>query len=570
MNWQIMNKVSYKITAFFSIVIIVGVLCMGYFAVSTMSQRIIESAQEKLKSNLHLSKALFDSALPGEWSIQNNKLYKGKQQINENTAVVEIIDSIHLLSGDNVTIFQGDIRVATNVKKTDGSRAIGTKMSENVAQVTLREGKSYFGKADVAGVWNQAAYELLKNERGEIIGAFFVGVPNTPYEKLAEEFRNSLILFAIFGLAFSIIVCYILGRRISIPLEKLAKSTSIVAAGDLSQCELKVTSTDEVGQLIENFKAMITNLRTMVIHVQKSAEHVAASSEELTASTEQATQATTQVASSISEVVGGAEQQSKAITEASAVIGQMSAAIQQISVNTSMVSQSSENTAATAQNGGASVEVAINQMDNIEKTVSRSAQVMVKLNERSKEIGQIVDMISGISGQTNLLALNAAIEAARAGQQGRGFAVVADEVRKLAEQSQEAARQIAELIGEIQKDTEQAVTAMNDGNREVKMGTEVVNKAGEFFREIASSIQLMSGQIKGISAAIEEIADDSQHILTDIQEVAKISKDTLGQMHSVAAATQEEAASMEQISASSQDLAAMAEELQNSTQSFTV
>ena len=97
-------------------------------------------------------------------------------------------------------------------------------------------------------------------------------------------------------------------------------------------------------------------------------------------------------------------------------------------------------------------------MANIEKTVANSVAVVTKLGERSKEIGQIVENISGIAGQTNLLALNAAIEAARAGEQGRSFAVVAEEVRKLAEQSQEAAKQIANLIGEIQGDTDKALS----------------------------------------------------------------------------------------------------------------
>jgi len=92
------------------------------------------------------------------------------------------------------------------------------------------------------------------------------------------------------------------------------------------------------------------------------------------------------------------------------------------------------------------VEKAITQMGHIEESVIRSAHVVAKLGERSKQIGQIVDTISGIAGQTNLLALNAAIEAARAGEQGRGFAVVAEEVRKLAEQSQDAAKQIPSII----------------------------------------------------------------------------------------------------------------------------
>jgi len=119
-----------------------------------------------------------------------------------------------------------------------------------------------------------------------------------------------------------------------------------------------------------------------------------------------------------------------------------------------------------ANDGGQTIELAIAQMGKIETTVNSSAQVVSKLGERSKEIGQIVATISGIAGQTNLLALNAAIEAARAGEQARGFTVVAEEVRKLAEQSQEATKKIAVLIGEIQGDTDNAVVAMNNGTRE--------------------------------------------------------------------------------------------------------
>lgn len=138
-------------------------------------------------------------------------------------------------------------------------------------------------------------------------------------------------------------------------------------------------------------------------------------------------------------------------------------------------------------------------MSQIDGTVTSSARVVAKLGERSKEIGQIVDTISGIAGQTNLLALNAAIEAARAGEQGRGFAEVADEVWKLAEQSQETAKKIETLIGDIQADTDTAVMAMNSGTLEVKTGAEVVNTAGAAFRGIAELINEVSSQVQGIS-----------------------------------------------------------------------
>jgi methyl-accepting chemotaxis protein len=113
----------------------------------------------------------------------------------------------------------------------------------------------------------------------------------------------------------------------------------------------------------------------------------------------------------------------------------------------------------------------------IHDTVQDLSKVIRGLGERSKEIGEIVAVITKISSQTNLLALNAAIEAARAGEHGRGFAVVADEVRKLAEQSAQSAQQISELITHIQKETLNAVQSMDQATKEVQSGLDVVDSA---------------------------------------------------------------------------------------------
>ena len=372
-----------------------------------------------------------------------------------------------------------------------------------------------------------------------------------------------IILWAtVVAILLALGIGFVIARMIAVPLGLMLKDVELVAAGDLSVKKIEMNRRDEVGKLAKAFNQMVDNLHTLVKHVSQASEQVAASSEELTASADQMAKASTQVADSISGVAQGADRQLQSVTDAMAVVEELSAGAEQIAASSSNVAAMSEKTADAARDGEKAVDVAINKMVDIEKTVLNSADMVTGLGNRSKEIGQIVGVISGLASQTNLLALNAAIEAARAGEQGRGFAVVAEEVRKLAEQSQEAAKHIASLIGAIQSDTDKAVTAMNDGTREVKNGAEVVNVAGRAFKEIVASIGEMSQQIREISDAVQQMAQGSEQIVESVRNIDDISKTTAGATQSVSAATEENSATMQEIAASSETLSALAQQLQ--------
>jgi methyl-accepting chemotaxis protein len=397
-----------------------------------------------------------------------------------------------------------------------------------------------------------------------------VAAPEAEVTRELATLTTSMLAVSLAFIVIAIVFVLVLSKRMAVPIALLRDECILLAQGDFREMAAKVRSDDEVGQLARGFREMRTSVRALVMKVQTQAEQVAAASEQLTASADQSSRAAGHVASSVSAMATGADAQLAAADEASGVVQQMSAGIQQVAVNANQAAAQSALAASQAQDGGEAVEKAVSQMAHIEQSVGASARVVAKLGERSKEIGQIVDTIAGIAGQTNLLALNAAIEAARAGEAGRGFAVVAEEVRKLAEQSQEAARKIADLIGEIQSDTDQAVLAMNDGTHEVKTGAGAVDLAGAAFREIAALVTQVSDQMKDISAAIQQMAAGSSQIVGAVQKIDGLSRKAAAESQTVSSATQEQLASMEEIAGSSEALAKLAQDLRDAVAQFRV
>ena len=410
-----------------------------------------------------------------------------------------------------------------------------------------------------------AQFVVVAQKQGNAINA------NSKF--LIDQSRVQSQIGMIAGVIVTILVIFIVvlySRKVTIRLNNLKTEVAAVGELDLTRPDFHATRNDEIGDMAEAIITMKRTLRSVVGQIKSGAATLAASSEELTANSEQSAQAANQIAASITAVAAGANAQLAAANEASTVVEKMSASIQQVAVNTNQAAEQSAQAAGKAYEGGRAVEEAVNQMIQVEDTVNTSAQVVAKLGERSMEIGQIVGTIAGIAGQTNLLALNAAIEAARAGEQGRGFAVVAEEVRKLAEQSQEAAKKIAELIGEIQGDTDKAVMAMNSGTREVKAGAEVVNAAGMAFREIVEIVSQVSAQVSESSAAIQQMAGESHRIVEAITTIDDLSKTSAGEAQSVSTATEEQLASTEEIAASSEELSKLAQELQVEMAKFRV
>jgi methyl-accepting chemotaxis protein len=404
-------------------------------------------------------------------------------------------------------------------------------------------------------------------------------------------------------------------------LQDMAGVANTIAKNDLT-ASIKPKSDRDV--LANAFVAMINSLRKAVSEINDSAANLSAASEQLAGAANQAGQATNQISITVQQVAKGtadqatsvnltasavdqmgkaidgvakgAQEQSKAIARASEVTAQINTAIQQVAGNAAAVTRDSAAATDAARSGTKTVEQTLQGMQSIKNKVGASAEKVAEMGRRSEEIGAIVETIEDIASQTNLLALNAAIEAARAGEHGKGFAVVADEVRKLAERSSQATKEIGGLIRGIQKTVSEAVTAMEEGSREVELGVESAKKSGSALsdiltaaeavniqatqageaagqmnasaEELVSAVDSVSAVVEENTAATEEMAANSSEVTRSIESIASVSEENSASIEEVSASAEEMSAQVEEVTASAQSLAEMAKTLQEVVSRF--
>ncbi|GKU80742.1 methyl-accepting chemotaxis protein [Niallia sp. NCCP-28] len=385
----------------------------------------------------------------------------------------------------------------------------------------------------------------------------------------SDNLIKIIIVIEILTIMVGVSVAFYVTRLITKPLNDLKTSANIISQGNLTEA-IKIKSQDEIGELGDAFQNMNENLRQLIIQVDENTEQVATASEELSAASEQTRAATEYVGASIQDIAFDAEKQTSAIDNTVLAIEEIAKGVKKISFNTESVNKQANNTAFHAEEGESFVKRNVEQMNTIYAHVNESDQMIQELNDRSSKINEIITVISQIAEQTNLLALNAAIEAARAGEQGKGFAVVADEVRKLAEQSQSSAKQITDLVQEIQLQTEQSAEKMNKAAKSVGTGIQISNDTIIKFNEILKGVKSIAPQIAEISTTVKVVSEEVSAVSSTTNELADIAKKNAAASDAVAASTQEQIASLEEVNASAKALADSSEELQGIIRRFTV
>lgn len=219
------------------------------------------------------------------------------------------------------------------------------------------------------------------------------------------------------------------------------------------------------------------------------------------------------------------------------------------------------NATKTSVDAGSEIVKLVETMEQIQETTEQTTLKINTLSQKSKQIDEIVAAITNIASQTNLLALNAAIEAARAGEHGKGFAVVADEVRKLAEQSNQAASKVGEIIREIQGDIESSSKAFYLVTNYVTEGTNASKSAGELIKKIIETFEQTAARTQDIQELLTHTVQKSQTVLSITQKNQTMAQDTANTTQSIAAAAEEQNASIEEINSNIEVINQVAEEI---------
>ncbi len=312
------------------------------------------------------------------------------------------------------------------------------------------------------------------------------------------------------------------------------------AEGDLTVFIKPERDSGEIYRLFEGFNRTIIKVKNIILSVSDAVEATASAS--------------TQISSSAEEMAAGSQEQSAQTSEVTTAVEEMAKAIMDATKNVTEVADLAKHAGDTAKEGGDVVHQSIDGMEGLTNVVANAADKVEELGESSQKIGEIIQVIDDIADQTNLLALNAAIEAARAGEQGRGFAVVADEVRKLAERTTTATKEIAEMIKQIQTQTEQAVEAMREGKNKTISGKELVLKAGSSLDEIMAGTDQVIEQVQQVAVASEEQSTTVEIISNNIEGINQVA--------------QEASSAVQQIAAAAEDLNRLTENLQGLVQQF--
>ncbi|MCI7189983.1 MAG: methyl-accepting chemotaxis protein [Lachnospiraceae bacterium] len=534
-------------------------LCLGAATILIGQVRISQVVTESIENGLRGSAVSVRDTLSyvgdGEFGLNEDKLYKGEFNVSD---AVEIADDIKKAADTDITVFYGDTRYMTSVLDEQGNRVVGTKAGDQVIEKVLKNGEELFStNVDVVG-HPYFGYYLPLYETGttNIVGMVFAGMPQA--DAKAQITKIISLIAGVFGILFLLcaVVMFVVVRKMVKALRMDADALEQVAKGKLNTQlnEANLKRKDEVGHISRSIMTLKTELMEIIGNIKDQGKALSDSSVYLSEKAETSADHIGQVERAVEEIAQGATgqaEETQKATENVIIMGNM------IEETTDEIDAMNENAKLIKQLGQTAIDT-LKDLQTINQRTKESIDIIYEqtntTNSSAQKIKEATALITDIAEETNLLSLNASIEAARAGEQGRGFAVVAAQIQKLAEQSNESARQIEEIITSLLADSEKAVDTMEEVKDIMGQQNDNVMKTDEQVNQVLGQVDQAIEAIGRVAVKTEKLNEARINVTDTVQNLTAVAQEN-------AASTQQSAASVNQVSEIIQEIAESAKQL---------
>jgi len=535
-----------KIQSKILLLVFFPLICLGIVTIVVGNVRISEVVSDSIENGLRGCAVSVRETLnrvdEGEYLVEGDALYKGEFDIS---GAVEIADSVKEAADTDITVFYGDTRYMTSVIDASGNRVVGTQAGASIVDKVIHNGQEFFSDdVNVEGMAYYGYYIPLYDETsGQTVGMIFAGMPQQD-----AKAQISKIISLIAGIMCVLIVtCSISGvvviRRIIKSLHLGTDALEKVAKGNLKVelDEKSLKRKDEIGNICRAINTLKAELLDIITNVKTQSGALSDDSAVLRDKTETSSDHIMQVERAVEEIAQGAGNQAEETQSATENIIVMGNMIEETANEIDVLNENAKQIKTLGQTAAGTLQ----NLQQINQKTKESIDVIYEqtntTNTSAQKIKEATALITDIAEETNLLSLNASIEAARAGEQGRGFAVVASQIQKLAEQSNESARQIEEIITLLLTDSEKAVETMEEVKEIMESQSENVLKTDEQVKQVLGQVDQSIEAIGRIAQKTNKINEARVSVTDTVQNLTAVAEEN-------AASTEESAASVNQVS----------------------
>lgn len=549
---------------------IIGIsLFLTILNIKGLSQTSDKLLEEELRNTGMTILQNYESSNTDNYEYKNDIFSKGDIKISEE---FNYIDKLKEKTGLYVTIFYNDTRVITNIMKENGERFIGTKADPKVIDAVLKNGEIFYtSNISINGIECASNYIPIKQPNGgQVVGMVFVGKDRTIVDSDMSKLNTiSFICQIVIILILSVLASISIRHMVKV-MRYSTNNLIKVKDGDLSIRfdEKMLKRTDEIGDVIRGTDNLIQSLRDILNNIIITSKTLEAFSSNFNESAENISGSMANINAAVGEIANGATSQANETQNASSQIFDIGNAIDVTKNHVELLDSSSKKMREYNDNAN----YTLNELSEISNKTKESVGIVKSqtdlTNSSALEIRTATELIADIADQTNLLSLNASIEAARAGEAGKGFAVVAEEIRKLADQSQNSAKVIADIVEKLIKNSNTSVSTMNDVETIINEQNNKLDSTKKIFKFVNDEIIGVRNVTVKISEEIANLNNLKNSLLNSIESLAAIAEENAASTEETSASMTELSQAIDKTSGEAEQFVLLSEELAKSISKF--